>query len=246
MYEGHAPEELVNGSEYDTLDMRIYTRPGSDWIIDGHGFQVQAIRYTYEPAITSTLSWAGVVEHPIQVLVSNLTTGYDLTVNLDYTVDWLLQTITINTGVSANDIVNINVYELGGGSQLYRANYPGDEVVTANNRVIIPVGYNQLVAVPVFVNGALSAIPELRPYSASIAWNLDSTYQPLDVVFNDNQITCTATSNIYNIITCNDTSSLTVGQPIVFSGTTFGGIVAGTEYYVLTIAKLQDLPHSCH
>ena len=237
LYEGHAPEELVNGSEYDTLDMRVYTRPGSDWTNDGHGFQVKSIRYTYEPAITNVLSWAGVVEHPAQVLVSNLTTGYDLTANVEYTVDWLLQTIIISSGVNAEEIVNINVYEVGGGSQLYRENYQGDDVIAANNQVIIPVGYNQIVSVPVFVNGELSAIPELTPYTQSVVWDLDSTYQALDVVFNNNQITCTATSNIYNTVTCNDTSALTVGQPIVFSGTTFGGIVAGTEYYVLSIAN---------
>ena len=34
-YEGHAPEELVNGSEFDTLDFRVYTRPGSDWTFNG-------------------------------------------------------------------------------------------------------------------------------------------------------------------------------------------------------------------
>ena len=66
-YEGHAPEELVNGSEYDTVDIRVYTRPGSDWTDDGHGFQFKAINYEYDPA-TTTYSWAGVLEHPTEVI----------------------------------------------------------------------------------------------------------------------------------------------------------------------------------
>jgi hypothetical protein len=37
------------------------------------------------------------------------------------------------------------------------------------------------------------------------------------------------------LVTCNDTSALTVGQPVVFFGTGFGGIVAGQTYYVQNI-----------
>jgi hypothetical protein len=50
-------------------------------------------------------------------------------------------------------------------------------------------------------------------------------------------ITCTNTLFGYNTITCNDTSQLGTGQPIVFTGTTFGGIVASKTqvYYVATI-----------
>lgn len=34
-YSSHAPEELVPGSEFDTLDLRVYTRPSADYIGDG-------------------------------------------------------------------------------------------------------------------------------------------------------------------------------------------------------------------
>jgi hypothetical protein len=238
LYEGHAPEELVNGAEYDTLDMRIYTRPGSDWQNDGHGFQIGTIRYTFEPGITFTYSWAGVVEHPFELSVSNLTTGRVLARDIDYTIDWQNQTITIISGlVNAYDIINIDVYEIGGGSQLYRNNYLGQDVIADNNTIIIPVNYKEIVAVYVFVNGTLVAIPELSAYTPTIAWDQDNKYQSLDVVYNNNQITVTDTSGVYNILTCNDTSALTVGQPIVFSGSVFGGIVAGQEYYVYSIAN---------
>ena len=50
-------------------------------------------------------------------------------------------------------------------------------------------------------------------------------------------ITCTATTTTTNIITCNDTSELGVGQPIKFSGTGLGGLStdANTLYYVLAV-----------
>jgi hypothetical protein len=236
-YEGHAPEELINGSEFDTLDMRIYTRPGSDWELNGHGFQITSVRYTYEPGISSTYSWADLVQVPTQVLVSNLTTGIDLIQNINYSVNWADQTIEIISGVAFLDIININVYEAGGGSQLFRKTYFGSEIIATNNNVIIPVAYKEIVSVPIFVNGNIVANPILSPYTVSISWLLTSEYQALDVVLNNSTVTCTGTNSTYNIITCNDTSELTIGQPIVFSGTVFGGIASGVEYYVLTVAN---------
>ena len=126
----------------------------------------------------------------------------------------------------------------GGGSQLYRANYTGQEVVdSGDNSVVIPVNYKEVVQFAVFQNGEATAQPTYRPYAESIAWNLNNSYAVMDVVYNDNVITCTATSATYDTVSCNNTSALVIGQPIVFSGTTFGNIVAGTTYYVLSVAN---------
>ena len=236
-YEGHAPEELVNGAEYDTMDMRIYTRPGSDWTFDGHGFQVNTVRYTYDPAVSNTYSWANLVQNAYQIVVTNLTNGHTLSEDIDYTMNWADQTITVVSNVAAGALINIDVYEIGGGSQLYRGNFVGVDVIADDNTLLVPVRYAQMVQTYVFVNGHLASTPELRPYTTSIPWNLNNTYQSLDIVFNDNEIAITNTNGVYNSVTCNNTSALTVGQPIVFSGTGFGGIVAGQEYYVQSIAN---------
>jgi len=52
-------------------------------------------------------------------------------------------------------------------------------------------------------------------------------------------ITCTATTFGTNRITCNDTSQLGTGQPIQFTGTTFGGVTASATqiYYVLSVVS---------
>ena len=181
IYEGHAPEELVNGAEYDTLDMRVFTRPGSDWQLDGHGFEVASTRYTYDSAITDTYSWADLLEHPVQVLVSNQTTGLDLVEDIDYTVDWAQQTITVVDNVNNNDIIVLAAYELGGGSQLFRANYTG---TTAGTSVEIPVDANEIQEVAVFVNGVYISGITYEPYIDSVAWSLFNSYQKLDVVNN--------------------------------------------------------------
>ena len=233
-YEGHAPEELVNGAEYDTMDLRVYTRPGSDWTFDGHGFQIGTQRYQYDSAVTDIFSWANLVEYTFKIIVSNLTTGRVLDQDIDYTINWVDQTITVLNNVSTDDIINIDVYEIGGGSQLYRANYIGADADSST--FIVPVSYAQLVEVAVFINGNLVSNPvDLAPYTNSIAYDIDLEYQSLDIVFNDNVISVTGTNGTSDLVTCNDTGALTVGQPIVFFDTGFGGIVAGQTYYVQNI-----------
>jgi hypothetical protein len=241
-YEGHAPEELVNGSEYDALDMRIYTRPGSDWSGDGHGFQINNINYTFEPDIIQLYSWAGVSTRPAQVIVTNLTTGSQLALDIEYVINWANQTVEIVEAVSPGQIINISVYELGGGNQLFRQNYTGQEIINSGDySVIVPVNFKEIAQIVVFQNGEDVVEPASRPYSASIPWNLSNSYSSLDVVYNDNEIICIATDATFDVVNCNSTSSLTIGQPLVFSGTeldpVFGGVVAGTTYYVLDIVN---------
>ena len=180
-YEGHSPEELVNGSEYDTLDMRVFTRPGSDWQSDGHGFQIATVRYTYNPAITSILSWEGVVDHPVQIIVSNVTSGIDLTQELDYYVNWNDQTIEVITNASSGDIINISVYEVGGGSQLFRANYTGTE---AGSSVIVPVNSAEIWNAVTFVNSESLTGVTWAPYIDSVPWVINNSYVKLDIVKN--------------------------------------------------------------
>lgn len=185
-YEGHAPEELVNGSEFDTLDMRVYTRPGSDWSLfdsaageDGHGFQITSRRYVYSP-LQLDLSWDGLVENPVHINVSNVTNAVDLVLNRDYTVDWINRTVSFLAGVSVDDVIDISVYELGGGSQLYRQNYIGNEV---GNTIIVPVNSNEIWSPVLFVNGVKATVSTWEPYYPGTAWSLVSSYNKLDVVY---------------------------------------------------------------
>lgn len=53
--------------------------------------------------------------------------------------------------------------------------------------------------------------------------------------YSGGQIFTTATSVNSNIITVDSTANFVIGRPIVFRGTAFGSIVAGTKYYILTI-----------
>ena len=126
-YHSHAPEELVPGSIFDTLDIKVYARPGSDYLSDGHGFAIHGTVYEAFTG-TDTLSFDGLSAHPISILVANVITGEMLYEDIDFTVSWPNQNITLTSGVTAGDNVKIFVYEVGGGTQLHRNAFYGVDV----------------------------------------------------------------------------------------------------------------------
>jgi hypothetical protein len=149
VYSSYAPEELVPGAIFDTLDMRVFSRPGSDWTFDGHGFPLSIISYIVETAVP-TLSFGGAVLVPTTVTVTNQTLGILLDPGVDYLIDWINQTVTITSDVSIGQTVSIDIYGLGGGNQLLQATYTGDEV---GNNLVIDVPFSQIQELAIFVNG---------------------------------------------------------------------------------------------
>jgi hypothetical protein len=148
-YSSHAPEELVPGAIFDTLDMRVFTSPGADWTGDGHGFPLKIIKYTYNPS-TASYSFEGLVDFPVVVEIWNQTQGVELLPTVDYTVDWVDQIISFSAGVVLDDVVVIAAYALGGGNQLYTNSYNGADV---GNTIILPIKFNLIESIAVFVNG---------------------------------------------------------------------------------------------
>jgi hypothetical protein len=89
-YESHAPEELVPGSEFDTMDFRVYTREVTYYTGDGSTTGPYAAP-TYSDAVEVTIN--NVVIRPTQ-----------------YTVDYgdsALAGVTFNTAPAADDIIVI-------------------------------------------------------------------------------------------------------------------------------------------
>jgi hypothetical protein len=181
-YEGHAPEELVNGSEYDTLDFRVYTRPGADWLNRGHGFSIGSYNYVYQD---SALRWDDLVQNPVNIEVSNVTTDSDLSPDVDYVVDWENQTISAITGggIATGDVINIAAYEMGGGNQLFRGNYSGSNV---NDSVVIPVKADEIYELVLFVNGENVSGATWTPYANSTPWTYENSYAAQTVVEDNN------------------------------------------------------------
>ena len=150
-YSSHAPEELVPGAIFDTLDFRVFTTPGSDWANDGHGFNLVNINYVYNSS-TNEYSFADQMDYPVQVRVTNLTLGVQLDLAVDYTVDWIDQTVNILGNASDGDVLVVTTYGLGGGNQIYRTAFAGTAV---GDTVTIPVQTSLISELAIFKNGTL-------------------------------------------------------------------------------------------
>ena len=150
-YSSHAPEELVPGAIFDTLDIRVFTTPGADWDGNGHGFALANIAYEFTIPGTS-YSYLDIVEFPAAIKVFNRTIGIELALDVDYTIDWVEQKVTINSNVSLGEVIVITAYEVGGGNQIYRNMYNGADV---GNSIIVPITAEIIASSVIFVNGVV-------------------------------------------------------------------------------------------
>jgi len=151
VFSSHAPEELVPGAIFDTLDLRVYTTAGADWIGDGHGFNIRGISYEYS-STQSAYSFADLMEFPTEIRVWNQTQNTELTVDQQFSIDWINQTVQILGGINNGQALRIRVYGLGGGNQIYRQSYNGADI---GSQVVIPVEFSLINEMVVFVNGQL-------------------------------------------------------------------------------------------
>lgn len=205
-YSSHAPEELVPGAEFDTLDMRVYTRPGSDWEFNGHGWPLISLSYFIEETPV-VLSFANGVEVPYSIVVTNQTWGVVLDLGVDYTIDWVNQSITIVNDAALDETIIIDVYGLGGGNQLSQAVYTGDELI--NNTITVDVPYDQIQEFAIFVNGV-----QTTNYTYNVLWQepgITTQYQ--------------SQGSIGTTLVVDSTVGISVGDLIVGTGFNEGQIV---------------------
>ena len=179
-YSSHAPEELVPGSNFDTLDLTVNTRPGADWSGDGHGFNVQSVDYV-STGTSLTVDWSDQMQHPVGVSVENLSTGINLNALQHFTVNWPAKTLSVTDGISADDVVRVRTFGVGGGNQLLRQTLNGSLV---SNSLTVDVDYDEIYEILVIVNGIQTTA---FTYAAgSNSWqtviSFTSTYTNTDLV----------------------------------------------------------------
>ena len=171
-YSSHAPEELIPGSEFDTLDLKVFTRPGSDWNSDGHGFGIATINVVFAGSGT-TLDFTSAILHPVGIEVIDLTSGQSI-VNTAYTINWVTKVVTLGATMPSGvgDNIAVKVYGLGGGSQIYKESIVGTEIV--DNVATIPVVFAQISEMVIFVNGTV--ITDYAFASDSTGFKTDVTF----------------------------------------------------------------------
>jgi hypothetical protein len=179
VYSSYAPEELIPGAEFDTLDLRVYTRAGSDWLFNGHGFPNQSVKFIFDP-LNPTQSWADLVPYPQSVIVTNLTSGQNLEQDFAYVLDWVEQTITMIQNADPGDIIVVSVYGLGGGNQLFENSYQGS---TFGTELSVPVAYDQILEFAIFVNGNLTTnYTYASEYASSTKITFANSFSATDMV----------------------------------------------------------------
>ena len=154
-YSSHAPEELVPGAVFDTLDFTVRTVPGQDNIGLGWTSPLQGRIYQGD-AQQDTFSFQSLIKFPEQVIVfrkNSNDTKVRLEETVDYTVNWPDLTVTINTVPAADEKIAVIAVGLGGGNQLLRYSEITDAGIAADGTIDVPVQYDAVYSLPVFVDG---------------------------------------------------------------------------------------------
>ena len=115
-FSSHAPEELIPGKIYDTLDMRVYSISDGDRDANGAALVYKVTRHTAKlnEFTYSYKSYWGYVD---RLLVYTVSRGLQLE-GSDYTVDRVNKVIIFSNLVDVGDTVIIYAYGLGGGNLL--------------------------------------------------------------------------------------------------------------------------------
>lgn len=225
---GYGPEELVPGLVTDALTMTVATRPGTNWPITEYahsGYNVVSYEIPATSVTQTVYYWGGTVLIPAQVacFVIDGTTGLSTSLyeSLDYTVDWINNAIILNTPINylspTTDSLRIDVYEVGNGDQLVKANTKTDPIRTNTT-----TGFNEIYLNCNYSNLYFQGSGVIRPGTNSI------------------EVTAIATNGTNNTILCDDVTKFTINTPIYFQGITFGNILEDTAYYVKSISTVTS------
>ena len=216
---GYAPEEMVAGVVTDNLTMIVNTRPGTDWdatVYQHVGFNVVSKEITPANGTQVVYSFDNMLQVPAQLkvfLISGTTKTSTTLYPTSYTVDWIAQTITLNSPISLADTLRIDVYGVGNGDQLAKS-----------NTLINPIRDNDATGFDeIYINCNYSA----AQYSGSGVIIPGS--ESIDVF-------ATQTRSSDNTILVEDVADFVLNGPVFFSGAVFGGVATNTSYYIKSIS----------
>ena len=151
---GYSPEEMVSGIVKESVAITVDSTPSGDFggyhsVYEANGFK----KVSFRPAIfENVVSFSTQVPCPmlLQVYSENTETNFATLLNTStYTVNWRNQTITFNEGVfdGLTTIPVVEVFESGGGNQIFKA-----------NTLMLPVGIGKEIHVPVQASRVIDCI----------------------------------------------------------------------------------------
>lgn len=215
---GYGPEELVPGNITDNIAMIVSTRPGVDWpgVEYGHtGFNVVSVEIS-PTQYQTVFSFDNVVETPAQLTLQSVSasTGLGTTIYpTQYSVNWVNKTITLTTPLTFGNKLRIDVYEVGNGDQIVKANTDTDPIRLNDTSLFTEIYVNCEYSQDFYQGSGV-----IRTGSSSIVTRV------------------TATDETTNRIMCDDVTDFLINKSITFQGVPFGGLQEDTVYYVKTIS----------
>jgi len=221
---GYGPEEMVPGIVSDTITMITNTRPGTNWdetIYQHVGYNVVSLELTPTSGDQVEYSFvnATIVPTQVSVFVIDYATGLSTTLyeGIDYSVDWINKIVTLDNPINyitpGTDTLRIDVYEVGNGDQLVKANTETDPI-----RLNSTTGFHEIYVNANYTAGIYQGSGVIRP-----------TTEPLEAI-------ALLTNGTSDAITCDSVENFVLNSPITFSGTVFGNIVEDQVYYVKSIS----------
>ena len=127
-YNSHAPEELVPGRVYDTLDMEVYTHASNDYEKDGNAMEVRYVSFTDTTASLTDFQYGrtdkSADDYNTLIVYRNAVREYSFTTN------FVTKTITLGTPLSATDILHVYAYGQTGEKMVGEFTFDGDGIQT--------------------------------------------------------------------------------------------------------------------
>lgn len=159
-YSSHAPEEMIPGRAYDTLDMRVYTVPNNDWLDQGLGPDI-ALTVIDSSSVSNIYSFVPPLGQIDTLLVYTAFFSL-LDEGTDYTINRQDATITINRTLIANDVIYVYAIDSGGNGLLSADTFLGDGVTKT---FTIPVDRDIIQQTFVTIDGVKNTSYVLGPES---------------------------------------------------------------------------------
>jgi len=147
-YSSHAPQELVPGSMFDSLNLTVRTTPGADWEANGHGFEIKRTSiFWFEN--NKTIFFSALMPNPVALQVINQTQGYVLDPS-QYSINWFGKSVTVNNGALTGDALSVVVFGIGGGNQLLKESYQGSAII--DDELFLDLDYSLVDQLVLIVN----------------------------------------------------------------------------------------------
>ncbi len=123
-YNSHAPEELIPGRIFDTLDMEVYTHSSNDYEGDGNGAEIQYTSYTDPTGTLQTFSYGdpNKSEDDFVSLIVYINEIRQYT----FASDFRANTIRLTSPLASTDILHIYAFSQTGENMIGNYTYIGD------------------------------------------------------------------------------------------------------------------------